>query len=107
MRNLVRAMATGIAGIGLVLLGGPALAHVTVDPQQAQQGGFTKLTFRVPTESDTLSTTKVTVQLPPDDPIASVSVKPHPGWTYRVERTKLAQPISGDDGQVTDRKSVV
>lgn len=107
MRNPVRAMAAAVATAGLVLLAGPAFAHVTVNPDQAQQGGYTKLTFRVPTESDTLSTTKVTVQMPTDQPFASVSVKPHPGWTYRVEKTKLAQPISSDDGQITEAVSTI
>src|SRR5258708_2398703 len=31
---------------------GAAFAHVTISPGSAQQGGFTVVTFRVPTESD-------------------------------------------------------
>lgn len=105
---------------GLRLLGGaavvavsfaattlPALAHVSVNPSTATQGGFTKLTFRVPNETDNASTTKVQVVLPADQPIGSVSVKQHPGWTYTVTKGKLAKPITTDDGQVTDYVSSI
>ena len=48
------------------------------------------------------------MQLPADQPLASVSVKPQPGWSYTVTRAKLSQPITDDDGnQVTDYPSVV
>jgi uncharacterized protein YcnI len=105
---------------GLRLLGGaavvavsfvattlPALARVTVNPSTATQGGFTKLTFRVPNETDNVTTTKVQVVLPADHPIGSVSVKQHPGWTYSVTKGKLSKPITTDDGQVTDYVSSI
>jgi uncharacterized protein YcnI len=44
----------------------------------------------------------VQVYLPEDHPIASVSVKPHPGWHTQVITEKLATPLSTDDGQVTE-----
>ena len=91
---------------GALLAGGFALAagasaHVTVDAPGATQGGYTVLTFRVPTESDTLSTTGLAVQLPTDAPLASVLAQPHAGWTYTATEGKLATPITTDDGQVT------
>jgi periplasmic copper chaperone A len=107
MRNPVRVLAAVAVSAGLVLVAGPALAHVTVNPHEAEQGSYSKLTFRVPTESDTLSTTKVTVQLPTDHPLASVSVKPHPGWTFQVQKEKLATPLTTDDGQVTEAVSTI
>jgi uncharacterized protein YcnI len=90
------------ATLCLVLVATPGWAHVTVNPGTATQGGYTALTFRVPNESDSTSTTKVQVFLPQDHPIASVSVKPHPGWRARVVTKKLATPLSTDDGQVTE-----
>jgi uncharacterized protein YcnI len=81
---------------------GVAQAHVTVNPREAVQGGYTRVAFRVPTESDTASTTKLEVALPADQPIASVSVMPVPGWTATAEKTKLATPIKTDDGEVTE-----
>ena len=88
---------------GLLLLGtGVASAHVVVSAPGATQGGYSVLTFRVPTESDTASTVGVKVQLPTDEPLASVSVQPKDGWTYTVTKSTLATPITTDDGQVTE-----
>jgi uncharacterized protein YcnI len=82
-------------------LAGPASAHVTVNPDTATQGGYAKLTFRVPTEEDNASTVKVQVFFPPSQPLASVSVKPHPGWSYRVTTTKLSKPVATGGGSIT------
>ena len=92
--------ALGVAG--LVLIAAPGWAHVTVNPGTATQGGYTALSLRVPTESDSASTTKVAVFLPQDHPLASVSVKPHPGWHATVVTKKLPTPLTTDDGQVTE-----
>lgn len=92
---LTVALATGVAVIGFA---GVAQAHVTVNPDQATQGGYTRIAFRVPTESDTASTTKLDVFLPTDQPVASVSTMPVPGWTVQVTTSKLATPLTDDDG---------
>ena len=94
------------AGVGLALaltavLAGPASAHVTVHSADAQQGGYGVLAFRIPNEQDSASTTQVEIDLPPDQPLASVLVQPKAGWTAKVDMAKLAQPISSDDGPVT------
>src|SRR6185503_19180890 len=81
--------------------------HVSVNPDTATQGGFTKLTFRVPTETENTSTTKVQVSFPASQPLGFVSVKPHPGWTFTVAKTKLATPIKTDDGEVTEAVSTI
>ncbi|MEV6349777.1 YcnI family protein [Actinoplanes sp. NPDC051851] len=102
--SLLQRSAVVAAAAGLLVLGlaGPASAHVTVNPSTATAGGYAKVSFRVPTESDTASTTKVEVNLPTDSPIASVSLKPLPGWTAVAEKTKLATPVKTDDGEVTE-----
>ena len=89
-----------VAGVAAALLAvaAPAYAHVTVNSPGATAGGYAVLTFRVPTESDTASTTALAVQLPTDTPFASVSVQPHPGWSFTTKNTKLATPIKTDDG---------
>jgi uncharacterized protein YcnI len=101
-RRSVR-IAAGLAGAAVaVLLGATAAsAHVHVDGEDATRGGYGVLTFRVPTESATASTTEVTVTLPTRTPIASASVQPVTGWTATVTSAKLAKPIETDDGQVT------
>jgi uncharacterized protein len=82
----------------MLALAGPASAHVTVHSTDAVQGGYSVLTFRVPTESDTASTTKLLVHFPADAPIASVLVQPQPGWTFTTTTAKLAKPVTTDDG---------
>jgi uncharacterized protein len=90
---------------GSVLLAGPASAHVSVNPSSAAPGGFAKLTFRVPTESPKASTTKVSVSFPTSTPLASVSIKPHAGWTASVTKTKLPKPVVDDGLSVTEAVS--
>ena len=92
----------GLAGLAVALTAAPASAHVSVAADSAVQGGFAVISFRVPSESETLSTTRLAVQFPADQPLAFVAVQPHQGWTYQVKKTKLAKPISSDDGAVTE-----
>ena len=89
---LVAAAAFGFAA--------PAFAHVEVSGTDATQGGYGFLTFHVPTESDTASTTDVLVTLPDDQPILSVSTQPKPGWTAILTKKKLASPQKDDDGNL-------
>jgi uncharacterized protein YcnI len=84
---LLGAWAAGFLGAGA------AAAHVSVSSPAAVQGGYASLTFKVPTESDTASTTRLKVQLPPDQPLASVSVLPTPGWAHTVTKAKPASPV--------------
>ncbi|MCV7228470.1 YcnI family protein [Mycolicibacterium komossense] len=86
----------------------PALAHVEVSGTDANQGGYGVVTFRVPSESDTASTTELRVTLPDDSPILSAAVQPKPGWTATVTKKNLATPQKDDDGNpVTQYVSVV
>ncbi|WP_437115573.1 YcnI family protein [Streptomyces griseoviridis] len=59
-------------------------------------------TFRVPSEEDTASTTKVQVFLPTDHPVLGVLVSPRDGWSAKVTNTKLKTPVKTDDGTITD-----
>ncbi len=86
-----------LAAIGLTIGAGVASAHVTVNPDAAVAGSYLKLTFRVPNESATASTSKVTVDFPVDHPFASVAFEKQPGWTAAVTTAKLTTPISDDD----------
>ena len=88
----------------LFALAGPAFAHVTIGATDAAPGGYTVATFRVPTESDTASTTKLVVSVPP---LGSVSVQPTPGWTVATKTTKLTTPIKTDDGEQTEAISQI
>jgi len=87
------------AAVGIVIAG-PASAHVHVDGTDTTQGGYGVLTFRVPTESATASTTKISVAFPSATPVASVSTQPVAGWTAKVTTAKLSTPITTDDGSI-------
>ena len=94
-----------VLALGAVLaLAGPAAAHVTVSSTNATPGGYATVVLNVPTESDTATTTKVVVQVPP---VGSVSVQPVPGWTVATKTAKLAKPVTTDDGPVTSGVSQV
>jgi uncharacterized protein YcnI len=99
-------IAAAVAATTLVATS-PAAAHVTVNPREAQQGGFAKLAFRVPNEKANASTVKLEVVVPSQAPIAFLSVKPVPGWTAAVEKSKLATPIKSDDGEVAEAVSKI
>jgi uncharacterized protein YcnI len=98
-----------VALVGLLVAGlGVASAHVSVSSPDATQGGFGKIVFRVPNESDTASTVKLRIQLPTDTPFASVSTEPIPGWSTTLTRTALIPPQKDDDGnEISEAVSVV
>ena len=75
-----------------------ASAHVQVTPDSTTEGGFTQLTFSVPSESKTESTTKIKVDLPTTTPFTSVRAKPVPGWTVEVAKGTLPAPVTTADG---------
>ncbi|WP_227985031.1 YcnI family protein [Nocardia spumae] len=81
-------LATGAAAGFALLATGTAAAHVTADAPGAAQGGYAVVTFRVPTESATASTTKLTVALPQ---LSSARTEPLPGWTARTEKNDKNQ----------------
>ncbi len=108
MAKVARRWGNRLAGLGaicalaLLTLVGTASAHVTANAGSAKQGGFTKVSFRVPNERDTASTTQLEINLPADHPMAFVSTRAVPGWTSTVQKTKLDKPIKTEDGEVSE-----
>jgi uncharacterized protein YcnI len=99
---------TGLAAAGVLTAAGIASAHVTVHPESYAKGATDGvITFRVPNEEDTASTTKVQVFLPTDHPVLGVLVSPQDGWTAKVTNTKLKKPVKTDDGTITDAVSEI
>ncbi|RFU41837.1 DUF1775 domain-containing protein [Actinomadura logoneensis] len=99
------AAVAALAGGALAWSATAASAHVTVNPGTAEKGGFTKVSFRVPNEKPDAGTTQVRVDLPADHPIAFVSVRPVPGWTVKVAKSKLATPVKTEGGVLTEAVS--
>ncbi|MBL7258469.1 YcnI family copper-binding membrane protein [Paractinoplanes lichenicola] len=103
-----RSALVGATVIGFTLaLAAPASAHVSVNPGTAEGGGYSKVTFRVPNESDKESTTKVEINLPADKPVASVSVKPLTGWDVATTVGKLDKPLEAHGAQITEAVSKI
>ncbi|MFF3754814.1 YcnI family protein [Streptomyces sp. NPDC002018] len=109
VRNLTRlSVAGGVAAAALLLLAGPASAHVSVQPQgEAAKGGYATINFKVPNERDNASTTKVEVNFPTDHPLASVMPQPVPGWKVDVTKSKLAKPLELHGNTITEAVSKV
>jgi uncharacterized protein len=98
-----RVLTTGAALAAVTLaLAAPAAAHVTVSSPDATEGGYGKVVFRVPTESDTASTTKLVVTLPADTPFLYLSAQPKPGWTVSMQEGELPEPVEVDGTEVTE-----
>ncbi|OIJ85510.1 hypothetical protein BIV25_43745 [Streptomyces sp. MUSC 14] len=109
-RPALRRAATVVAGAAatVLLAAGAAFAHVTVHPDSYAKGATDGvLTFRVPNEEDTASTTKVQVFLPTDHPVLGVLVHPQDGWTAKVTTAKLRTPVKTDDGTITEAASEI
>jgi uncharacterized protein YcnI len=90
-----RIAATGaVAASAVLVLSGPAFAHVSVTPEGAAlKGGYATVNFKVPNERDNASTTKLEVNLPTDHPLASVMPEAVDGWTVKVTKSKLDKPV--------------
>ncbi|MBM3673268.1 MAG: YcnI family protein [Actinobacteria bacterium] len=103
MRRLTRGVVAGIVCALVVIVTGivPAGAHVTINPDKAEQGDFAIVSFSVPNERSDSGTVKLEVKFPEDHPIAFVSVQPKPGWTITVTRRTLDEPI-GEHGDEID-----
>jgi periplasmic copper chaperone A len=98
---LLAALAAALAGAGA------ASAHVGVSSADATAGGFGKLTFRVPNESDTAGTVALRISIPEESAMASLRVQPVPGWTVTTTTADLRTPLESHGEQVGSYVSVV
>jgi periplasmic copper chaperone A len=96
----IRSYILGAALVAVLALAPTAFAHVTLQPEEAPAGGFTRLDVRVPNERDNADTTKVDVQFPPG--FLSVSYEPVPGWDIKITKRKLDKPVEQFGEQVTE-----
>jgi len=86
---------------GALTLPAAASADVTLQPDTAPAGQFTRLDVRVPTERST-PTKRIVLELPPGFVFASY--EPAPGWDVRVGTRKLTDGVRTPGG--TMRKEV-
>ncbi|WP_091764413.1 YcnI family protein [Blastococcus aurantiacus] len=101
-------LATATAALAAsVAVASTASAHVTVSSTDAAPGGYGKLTFRVPNESDTASTVALRIQVPEESALASLRAQPVPGWTVVMTTSELPEPLEAHGQEITSYVSVV
>ncbi|MEV5932447.1 YcnI family protein [Streptomyces sp. NPDC052079] len=102
------AAAGAVAGVTVLAVSSPALAHVSVQPEgQAAKGGYATVGFKVPNERDDASTTKLEVTFPTDHPLASVMPQPVEGWDVKVTTSKLDKPLEMHGKKINEAVSKV
>ncbi|KAA1399359.1 YcnI family protein [Aeromicrobium ginsengisoli] len=101
MNRTTARLSAALITVALVGIAGPAFAHVSVSSTDASPGGFGKAVFRVPTESETASTTKLVITLPQDTPFAFLNAQTKPGWKVTIKEAKLAKPTKVGDFELT------
>jgi periplasmic copper chaperone A len=107
-RSALRAGTIAAVAVSVIVVGAaPALAHVTAQPGKAEQGGYSVISLRVPTESDTAGTVKLQVTLPRDHPITSVRTTPRAGWTATMTKAPLNPPIERNGRTITEAVDTV
>lgn len=94
--------AAALAAGTVLVLSGPAFAHVSVQPGEASKGGYATINFKVPNERDNASTTQLEVSFPVDQPLTSVMPQDVPGWTVKVETSKLDKPLTVHGKQINE-----
>jgi uncharacterized protein YcnI len=94
-----------MAAVAMIGMGSAAYAHIPVSSTDATPGAESaKLVFRVPTESETATTTSITVTMPTKTPFASVTPEVKPGWKIAIDTKKLPKPTTV--GEFTLTKAV-
>jgi periplasmic copper chaperone A len=78
-----------------------ALAHVTLQPDEAPAGGFARFDVRVPNERDNAATSKVEIELP--DGFIFASYEPVAGWKVDVSMAKLPEPVESHGEPITEQ----
>lgn len=102
------ALVSGVAASTVLLIAGPAAAHVSVQPVgEAAKGGYATLNFKVPNERDQASTVKLEVNFPADHPLSSVTPQAVPGWKIDITKSKLDKPLEVHGKKITEAVSKV
>lgn len=103
MKAMIRSLGVCLAAV--LLLAPAAAAHVTIQPEEVESGGFTRVDVRVPNERDNASTTKVVVEMPPGFIFASS--EPVPGWKTDIKMRKLDKPVKAFGEEYTEEVGTI
>jgi uncharacterized protein YcnI len=86
-----------LAALALACTATTAIAHVTVQPNEAVAGSYFQLAFVAPHGCDGKSTIALRVKVP--DGVTSVKPQMKPGWTVEIKARKLDAPQPGLHGK--------
>lgn len=78
-----------LAALAAAVMAGPALAHVTLETQQAPVGSTYKAVLRVPHGCNGAATTRVRIRIP--EGVIAVKPMPKPGWTLETTKGKYGK----------------
>jgi uncharacterized protein YcnI len=95
-----RVTAAVAAALSSLIVMGPALAHVTVQPSEAVAESFETFVVQVPNERDDAATVKIEVRFPQE--FAFVSFQPKPGWRRDVEMVEFDEPLEAEGEEITE-----
>lgn len=93
----VSAVAVALTATGVA----SASAHVELGSDSTTAGSSSELVLRVPNESESAATVRVSVQLPQDRPFLEVSTRALPGWTAVQTEARLPQPVQYEGTTLT------
>ena len=103
MNTLTKSALALVAGATLAVAAPlAAMAHVSIEPGQAEPGSYTLITVKVPNESETEKTNRVELKLPTDTPFTSVRFVPVPGWDAELVRSELPEPVIVGESEITE-----
>jgi periplasmic copper chaperone A len=95
-----------VAAGAVVLMAGPAAAHIEPTEESIPAGAFGDVTLVVPHGCEESPTRQLSVQIP--EGVLNVTPQVHPGWTVDAPTEQLADPITDEEGEeITERVSQV
>ena len=94
----MRKLTTFAVSAFVLAIAAPAYAHVTVQPNEAVAGSFSRFVVRVPTEKE-VPTTKVRVELPP---LAFLAFEDAAGWTRTEKQGEFEEPLEAFGQEITE-----
>lgn len=101
----VVALPAAVVGFGL-LAAGPALAHVTISPEEGAAGAYTVAALSVPHGCDGSATTSVTIKIPSE--LNAITPTRNALWDVKKNVVKLATPVKDAHGnEITERVDTV
>jgi uncharacterized protein YcnI len=100
------ATTAGLAAAGLLLMAGPAAAHIEPTIERAPAGSYTTFSLQVPHGCGEGGTDKLEVKIP--DGVTSVTPEAVPGWTVTRTTAALNPPVDdGEGGKITERTETI